>query len=54
MEREQTIEITGLFGIKFIAVKLNENKFMLYQGEKETMKNYIGTLNSLDNVYDAV
>lgn len=54
MDAEQHIPITGLYGMKFLIVKINSQKWLLYRGERDTARNYIGTFATLDNVYDAV
>lgn len=54
MDAEQRIPITGLYGMKFLIIKINGDKYLLYRGERDTARNYIGTFANLDNLYDAV
>lgn len=53
-EREQVIRITGPYRKPFTIVKLLDDKYILYRGERETQRNFIGIFSSLDSVYEAM
>ena len=54
MAAEEHIPITGLYGMKFLIVKINSQKYLLFRGERDNARSFIGTYATLDNVYDAV
>lgn len=52
--KETEIPITGLYGMKFLIVKIKNNKYVLYRGEKQTNRNFIGVYSNLDDLYEGV
>jgi len=53
-DREMEIPVTGLYGMKFIIVKMKMDKYALYSGEKQTARAFVGVFKSLDKTYDAI
>lgn len=53
-DREMEIPVTGLYGMKFIIVKIRSNKYVLYFGERQTQRGFIGVFQTLDDTYDAI
>lgn len=53
-EKEMEIPVKGLYDKQFIIVKLRDNKYILYRGERQSQRNFIGVFMTLDNVYDAI
>ena len=52
--KEQVILTIGLYGKVFTIVKLKDDKYILYRGEKQTQRNFIGIFNNLDDTYTAI
>lgn len=52
--KEQVIPTIGLYGKVFTIVKLIDDKYILYRGEKQTQRNFIGIFNNLDDTYTAI
>lgn len=53
-DREMEIPVTGLYGMKFIIVKIRSNKYVLYFGERQTQRGFVGVFKTLDDTYDAI
>lgn len=53
-DKEMEIPVKGLYDKDFLIVKMKHNKYVLYRGERQTNKNFIGVMSSLDDVYDAI
>ena len=53
-DREMEIQVTGLYGMKFIIVKMRHDKHALYFGERQSARSFVGVFQTLDDTYEAI